>query len=54
MATNHSRRSEGIKNQFAGKPQRWRPIPAKSITSKRSITHLVQPLENTSRATDTA
>jgi hypothetical protein len=37
--------------QFARKPQRRRPIPAKTITWKGSITLLVQRLGNTSRAT---
>jgi hypothetical protein len=36
--------------QFARKSQRRHPIPAKTITSKGSITHLVQCLGNTSRA----
>jgi hypothetical protein len=39
------------KNKFARKPPRYRTIPAKMITSKRSITYLVQRLGNTSRAT---
>jgi hypothetical protein len=42
------------KNNFARKPQRRHPIPAKTITWKGSITHLVQRLGNTSRATDDA
>jgi hypothetical protein len=37
------------KNNFARKPQRSRPIPAKTITWKDSITHLVQRLRNNSR-----
>jgi hypothetical protein len=32
------------KNQCARKPRRWRPIPAKTMTSKRSIIHLFQSL----------
>jgi hypothetical protein len=40
-----------IADQFARKPERRRPIPAKTITWKGSITHLVQRLGNTSRAT---
>src|ERR1700758_1440377 len=43
--------SEESQKQFARKPQRRRPIPAKTITWKGSITHLVQRLGNTSRAT---
>jgi hypothetical protein len=50
-ARNHSLRFEGIAKQFARKPQRRHPIPAKAITWKGSITHLVQRLGNTSRAT---
>jgi hypothetical protein len=39
------------KSQFARKPRHCRPIPAKTITWKGSITLLVQRLGNTSRAT---
>src|SRR5690242_16331209 len=53
-ARNHSLRFEGIAKQFARKPQRRHPIPAKAITWKGSITHLVQRLGNTSRATNAA
>jgi hypothetical protein len=42
--------SKESQKQFARKPQRRRPIPAKTITWKGSITHLVQRLGNTSRA----
>src|SRR5580700_8087238 len=43
--------SKESQKQFARKPQRRRPIPAKTITWKGSITLLVQRLGNTSRAT---
>src|ERR1700758_2501175 len=43
--------SKESQKQFARKPQRRRPIPAKTITWKGSITHLVQRLGNTSQAT---
>src|SRR5262249_28226802 len=43
--------SKESQKQFARKPQRRHPIPAKTITCKGSITHLVQRLGNTSRAT---
>ena len=44
--------SKESQKQFARKPQRRRPIPAKTIACNGSITHLVQRLGNTSRATN--
>ena len=48
---NHSLQFKKSQKQFARKPQCRRPIPAKAIAWKGSITLLVQPLGNTSRAT---
>jgi hypothetical protein len=45
-ARNHSLDSQESQKQFTRKPQRRHPIPAKKITWKGSITHLVQRLGN--------
>src|ERR1700747_1111222 len=44
--------SKESQKQFARKPQRRRRMPAKTITWKGAITHFVQRLGNTSRATE--